>query len=93
MIDAWDETRDDTKAMAFNETCCAHSGVPEECMGLCRQRHRRSALNDLPPNRCDKHLQKINSCVYEGIMKLSYNNFEYSISGKEIIWVLIKLLN
>ena len=66
--------KDVTKDLKFNETCCTHGGVPEECMGLCRERHRRSALNQLPPNRCDEHLKTIHSCVYEGNMKLSYNN-------------------
>lgn len=66
---------DDTKVTTFNETCCAHSGVPEECMGLCRERHRRSVSIELPANRCDGHLKTINSCVYEGIMKLGYNDF------------------
>ena len=68
--------KDDAKDVKFNETCCVHNGVPEECMGLCRERHRRSALNQLPPNRCDEHLQTINSCVYEGIMKLRYNDIK-----------------
>ena len=67
--------KDDAKDVKFNETCCVHNGVPEECMGLCRERHRRSALNDLPQNRCDDHLHKINLCVYEGILMLSCNDF------------------
>ena len=60
--------------MKFNQTCCADSGVPEECMGLCKEtRHRRSVLNKLPLNRCDEHLPKIHSCLYEGMMRLRSN--------------------
>ena len=68
------DTTEDAKAMKFNETCCALSGVPEECMGLCRARHRRSVPDELPANRCDEHLKTIHSCLYEGIIKLSYNS-------------------
>ena len=61
--------------MKINETCCTHNGVPEECMGLCREgRQRRGVFAELPANRCDEHLQKINSCVYEGIGRLLSNN-------------------
>ena len=60
--------------MKLNETCCSYNGVPEECMGLCRShRNRRSLLNELPVHRCDEHLRKIHSCVFEGIMKLHSN--------------------
>ena len=62
------------KALKLNETCCIIKGVPEECMGLCRgHRNRRSILNGLPVHRCDKHLHKIHSCVFEGIVRLHSN--------------------
>ena len=61
-------------ASGADETCCIHNGVPEECMGLCREhRHRRSILNGLPVHRCDEHLHKIQSCVFTGIMRLHSN--------------------
>ena len=63
--------RDDRK---FNETCCKLRGVPEECMGLCRDgQHPRSFMDELPENRCDEHLHKIDSCVYEGIPRFFKN--------------------
>jgi len=82
------ETKDDVKAMKFNETCCALSGVPEECMGLCRARHRRSISADLPTNQCDEHLKTIHSCVYEGIIKLSYST-SISLHQRLSIWQFI----
>ena len=70
----------DTQSMnprvMLNETCCQHEGVPEECMGLCRDglHHHRRIMADFPANRCDQHLPKIHSCVHEGILGLFSKN-------------------
>ena len=47
-------------------------GVPEECMGLCREKKdeentvgRRSVQNVYPIDRCVQHKNHIQSCMYE----------------------------
>jgi hypothetical protein len=54
----------ETHIFKFNETCCEGKGVPEECMGLCRERMLRS-IDVYPVNRCVEHQTHIDSCVYE----------------------------
>ena len=59
----------DLHVFKFNETCCEAKGVPEECMGLCREensspRERRS-IKVLPVDRCVKHQNNTNACIYE----------------------------
>ena len=48
----------------FNETCCEEIGIPEECMGLCRERVER-AEEIYPIDRCVQHQDHIASCIYE----------------------------
>ena len=50
----------------FNETCCEEIGIPEECMGLCREHvELRGAEEIYPIDRCVEHQDHIASCIYE----------------------------
>ena len=53
----------------FNETCCVGKGVPEECMGLCRERDQvsvmRRSIDEMPVDRCVEHQNSIQSCLYK----------------------------
>ena len=54
------------RVFKFNETCCEDNGVPEECMGLCREQVlSRSIQVVYPIDRCVKHKETIQSCMYE----------------------------
>ena len=47
----------------FNDTCCEENGVPEQCMGLCREKIDRVEVI-LPIDQCDEHKDVIRSCMY-----------------------------
>ena len=50
----------------FNGTCCDEHGVPEECMGLCREKvQSRSIQKVLPIDRCVEHQDTIRTCTVE----------------------------
>ena len=44
-------------------------GVPEECMGLCRERDQvsvmRRSIDEMPVDRCVEHQNSIQSCLYK----------------------------
>ena len=74
------------KIFKFNETCCEGKGVPEECMGLCRevdetmtrreismQRECRS-IDTYPVDRCVQHQDNIRSCLYQYGNEYAYIN-------------------
>ena len=72
--------------MKFNETCCAHGGVPEECMGLCREKDQvsmmRRSIDVMPVDRCVKHRDNIESCVYKFGKKCEKNKNVMSLKSK-----------
>jgi hypothetical protein len=50
----------------FSETCCKEKGVPEECMGLCREKINNGTANmERPVNQCVVHNQTIHECMYQ----------------------------
>ena len=49
----------------FNQTCCELKGVPEECMGLCREKRQDFRTRMMPMDRCAEHKDAIKSCVYD----------------------------
>ena len=48
----------------FNETCCEIKGVPEECMGKCKEKLQSFRIQ-MPADRCAEHQEVIESCMYE----------------------------
>ena len=53
------------RVLKFNETCCEIKGVPEECMGKCKEKRESLRTLMMPDNRCAEHQATIESCVYE----------------------------
>ena len=49
--------------MKFDETCCTDNGVPEECMGLCREKTDRDVEEIMPIDRCEEHRETIRTCM------------------------------
>jgi len=47
----------------FDETCCTNNGVPEDCMGLCREKTDRDVQVIMPTDRCEEHRDTIRSCM------------------------------
>ena len=54
------------RVFRFNETCCEERGVPEDCMGLCREKQRTKRSAQYPVDKCVEHEEKITQCMYEG---------------------------
>jgi len=49
----------------FNETCCSVAyGIPEQCMGLCRERIHERVEVILPIDQCDEYKDAVRSCLY-----------------------------
>ena len=55
----------------FNESCCAENGVPEDCMGLCREKVESRSILDrniqkiMLVDQCVEHQDTITSCMFE----------------------------
>ena len=50
----------------FNETCCQANGVPEDCMGLCREKvESRSIELLMPVDQCVEYQDVIRTCMVE----------------------------
>jgi len=58
----------------FNETCCEEYKVPEDCMGLCREKDQSRItryleesriLKELPIDQCVEHEDNIRKCLIE----------------------------
>ena len=52
----------ETIRLHFNETCCQAHNVPEECMGLCREKNftlQSRSIEVLPTHRCVEHHKTI----------------------------------
>ena len=53
----------------FNESCCEAKGVPEDCMGLCREKVESRSLMEraiqmvMPVDLCVEHQDVINTCL------------------------------
>lgn len=48
----------------FNEACCEEEGVPEDCMGQCRENAKgRSFSVQFPTTRCAQHQETIKACM------------------------------
>ena len=49
----------------FDEACCKFKGVPNECMGNCRNNFELSSsrVMGLPPAVCDEYNKLIEECV------------------------------
>ena len=57
----------------FNESCCIARGVPEQCMGLCREKvddrsidvEGRNVQMVMPVDQCVEHRDTIRTCMVE----------------------------
>ena len=56
---------------SFDETCCSNSGVPEQCMGLCREVEGREEI--WPTDQCEEHRDTIIECMYNNVGKYLFN--------------------
>ena len=53
--------------LKFDDKCCKKSGVPDQCMGLCKERiPNQNAAIMFPVDQCDEHLDKIKKCMKKG---------------------------
>ena len=50
----------------LDESCCMAKGVPEDCMGLCREETRSDVEWHYPVNKCAAHNSTIRNCMYPG---------------------------
>ena len=79
----------------FNETCCSAGGVPEECMGLCREKVEDRSLFDeernvkmvMPVDRCVEHRDTIRACmIAEGkILRQKFSCLSFRTSQKNYL--------
>jgi len=47
----------------FDETCCTNNGIPDECMGICREKTDRDVQVIMPIDRCEEHRETVRNCM------------------------------
>ena len=62
----------------FNETCCVEGGMPEACMGLCRERLDERVEVIMPENQCDEYKGVIRSCLNSESGRKLIHNGQYN---------------